>query len=197
MAMQWWASPYMVTSWTAVHCTVEGWNLAQYSFVMHLVYVMSNLWRWVVEHSTVFIRYEQLHPHSTIFATCADEVLFLLLRGGTWHSIHLLHTLCKWGKTCADEGWNTVLFSFVMSSFTSGLQLLLPDCVPQRGPVLDCSQCRCLDSSCLLTVFMLQMIVLSSAVPRALTSELLSTSMLPKMCPITYYPQINPGYNWG
>jgi len=61
--------PYMHRA--HITCTYEvklvqiraGWNTVQYSFVMQLVQMRSNLCRWGVEHSTIFICY----------ATCADK----------------------------------------------------------------------------------------------------------------------------
>jgi len=46
-----------------------------------------------VEHSTIFICY----------ATCANNVQLVQMRGGTQYDI-LLCNLCKWCQTCANEG---------------------------------------------------------------------------------------------
>ena len=59
----------------------------------------SNLCKWGVEHnSTIFICY----------ATRANEVKLVQMRGGTQYNIHLFCSLCRWPRTCADEGWTTV-----------------------------------------------------------------------------------------
>ena len=65
----------------------EGWNTVQ----------LCNLYKWGVKHSTTFICY----------ATCANEVELVKMRGGKWYNSHLLCNLCRWGQTCANEGWNT------------------------------------------------------------------------------------------
>ena len=127
--------------WT---CADEGWKMLQWSFVMqlvqmrsnlckwgvenskvmHLVQMRSNLYKWGVEHSTIFIRYADcvddiklVKMMSNLWRWGVEQYSYMQLvrmRGGTQYNVHLLCNLCKWGRTCADEGWNMVQYSFAM-----------------------------------------------------------------------------------
>ena len=90
-----------------------GWNTVQY--------LLCNWCKWEVKLSTIFICYAtcandvklvqmtsetQYNNYSLVMQLCANE-------GGTQYNIYLCN-LCKWHQTCANEGWNSVQYSFVM-----------------------------------------------------------------------------------
>ena len=51
-------------------CTNEGWITVQYSFAMQCVQMRSNLYKWGVDHSTMFIVMQLVQMR----LTCANEV---------------------------------------------------------------------------------------------------------------------------
>ena len=113
-----------VEQYSYATCTNEGWNTVQCTFVMQLVQMRSNLCKWGVEHSKVMHLVQMrsnlykwgVEHNSTIFicyATCANEVKLVQMRGGTQYNIHLFCSLCRWPRTCADEGWNSTVMQLV------------------------------------------------------------------------------------
>jgi len=93
------------TQYSYVTCTNEGWNTVQCSFVMQLVQMRSNLCRWGVEHGTIFICYATCADEVELvqmrggtqysYATCANEEEVAQMRGGIQYNIHLLCSLCR------------------------------------------------------------------------------------------------------
>ena len=80
-------------------CANEGWNSVQY-FVMQLVQMKSNLCKWEVKLSRIFINFVMQLVQmrgETQYNILLCNLCRSQMRGGTQCNIHLLCNLCRWG----------------------------------------------------------------------------------------------------